>query len=71
MADFAPGDHVAYVVTDDSVHSDTWYCGTVLRVHKNNHTDVLLMTEVTMTVDTAILTKVKTFHVNQQVPPAA
>lgn len=71
MADFAPGDHVAYCVTDDSIHSDTWFCGVVLFVLKQNHTEVMLTTGVTHTVATSILTKVQTFHVNQTVPPAA
>ncbi len=43
--------------------------GTVLRLHKTGKTDVLLMNDEPMTVDTSILTKVTTLHVNQQAPP--
>jgi hypothetical protein len=69
MADFVAGDHVAYCVTDDLAHTDTWFCGIVQHIHKWGRTDVLLIDNAVITVATAILTKVTTLHVNQTTPP--
>jgi hypothetical protein len=68
---FQPGDHVAYCVQNDTTHTVNWLCGTVVREHKNNVTDVAFIDGTTKTVDTQILTKVETLHVSPNTSKAA